>query len=213
MRYTNVLMDFDGTIARTGDGIINGVKYACEKMGYTDGSPWEDWRRYIGPTVYKFATAVLGMNEAQRDEFMRLYAEYYKARGIYEGPLYPGMGELIADLRASGAKVFVCTSKPEELTLLCIEYLKLEFDGVVAMIPGRVTKDEVVEYCLLAFGLDPKESVMIGDRDSDVYSGKKFGTAAIGVTYGYGSAEEMSGCGADFVAHDVAELGSILMGE
>ncbi len=213
MRYKNVMLDFDGTIARTGDGIINGVKYACEQMGYTDGKPWEDWRSYIGPTVYRFTTAILGMDETGRDEFMGLYAKYYKEHGVYEGPLYPGMGELIADLREKGAKVYVCTTKPEELTLLCIEYLKLEFDGVVAMITGRTTKDQVVEFAIKTYGLNPKESVMIGDRDSDVYSGKKYGAEAVGVTYGYGSEEEMTSCGADFVARDVAELRSILMGE
>lgn len=211
MRYKNVLFDFDGTVARTGDGIINGVKYACETMGYTDGKPWEDWRRYIGPTVYRFTTNVLGMSEAQRDEFMGLYSKYYKEKGVYEGPLYPGMGELIPDLRAAGAGVYICSSKPEELALLCIDYLKLTFDGIVAMVPGRVTKDEVMEYSLKRFSLDPSETVMIGDRNSDVYSGKKFGTHAIGVTYGYGSEEEMSSCGADFVAHDVAELRKILL--
>ncbi|MGI6191993.1 MAG: HAD hydrolase-like protein [Christensenellales bacterium] len=212
MRFQNVLMDFDGTIARTGDGIINGVEYACRKMGYTDGSPWEDWRRYIGPTVYKFTTSVLGMTESQRDEFMAHYSEYYKKKGIYEGPAYPGMAELIEELHNGGAKVYVCTCKPEELTLLCIDYLKLRFDGVVAMVPGRVTKDDVVRHCLNAYELDPKASVMIGDRDSDIFSGKKFGTSTIAVTYGYGSVEEMTACGADFVARSVEDLKTILTG-
>lgn len=113
MRFQNVLMDFDGTVARSGDGIINGVKYACTQMGYTEGSPWEDWRRYIGPTVYRFTTDILGLSEEGRDQFMALYTDYYKRQGIYEGPLYPGMGELIAGLRAAGAKVYVCSSKPK----------------------------------------------------------------------------------------------------
>lgn len=213
MRYPIVMMDFDGTVARTGDGIINGVRYACEQMGKTEGSPWEDWRAYIGPTVYRFATAVLGLDEAGRDAFMAHYTTYYKAKGVFEGPLYPGMGELVSDLRAAGAKVYICTCKPEELTLLCIDHLKVKFDGVSAMIPGRTTKDDVVSYALSAFGIDPAKAVMIGDRDSDVFSGKKFGAEAIAVTYGYGSVEEMTGCGADFVAHSTEDLRKILMGK
>ena len=212
MRFQNVLMDFDGTVARSGDGIINGVKYACTQMGYTEGSPWEDWRRYIGPTVYRFTTDILGLSEEGRDQFMALYTDYYKRQGIYEGPLYPGMGELIAGLRAGGAKVYVCSSKPEELTLLCIDYLKLAFDGVGAMLPGRVKKNEVMDWCVREFSIDPAVSAMVGDRDSDVLAGKQHGMAGIGVSYGYGTEEELREAGADFIAHSVEELRQYLLG-
>ena len=212
MRFQNVLMDFDGTVARSGDGIINGVKYACTQMGYTEGSPWEDWRRYIGPTVYRFTTDILGLSEEGRDQFMALYTDYYKRQGIYEGPLYPGMGELIAGLRAAGAKVYVCSSKPEELTLLCIDYLKLAFDGVGAMLPGRVKKNEVMDWCVREFSIDPAVSAMVGDRDSDVLAGKQHGMAGIGVSYGYGTEEELREAGADFIAHSVEELRQYLLG-
>ena len=212
MRFQNVLMDFDGTVARSGDGIINGVKYACTQMGYTEGSPWEDWRRYIGPTVYRFTTDILGLSEEGRDQFMALYTDYYKRQGIYEGPLYPGMGELIAGLRAAGAKVYVCSSKPEELTLLCIDYLKLAFDGVGAMLPGRVKKNEVMDWCVREFSIDPVVSAMVGDRDSDVLAGKQHGMAGIGVSYGYGTEEELREAGADFIAHSVEELRQYLLG-
>ncbi len=212
MRFQNVLMDFDGTVARSGDGIINGVKYACTQMGYTEGSPWEDWRRYIGPTVYRFTTDILGLSEEGRDQFMALYTDYYKRQGIYEGPLYPGMGELIAGLRAAGAKVYVCSSKPEELTLLCIDYLKLAFDGVGAMLPGRVKKNEVMDWCVREFSIDPAVSAMVGDRDSDVLAGKQHGMAGIGVSYGYGTEEELREAGADFIAHTVEELKNYLLG-
>lgn len=212
MRFQNVLMDFDGTVARSGDGIINGVKYACTQMGYTEGSPWEDWRRYIGPTVYRFTTDILGLSEEGRDQFMALYTDYYKRQGIYEGPLYPGMGELIAGLRAGGAKVYVCSSKPEELTLLCIDYLKLAFDGVGAMLPGRVKKNEVMDWCVKEFSIDPAVSAMVGDRDSDVLAGKQHGMAGIGVSYGYGTEEELREAGADFIAHSVEELRQYLLG-
>ena len=212
MRFQNVLMDFDGTVARSGDGIINGVKYACTQMGYTEGSPWEDWRRYIGPTVYRFTTDILGLSEEGRDQFMALYTDYYKRQGIYEGPLYPGMGELIANLRAGGAKVYVCSSKPEELTLLCIDYLKLAFDGVGAMLPGRVKKNEVMDWCVREFSIDPAVSAMVGDRDSDVLAGKQHGMVGIGVSYGYGTEEELREAGADFIAHSVEELRQYLLG-
>ena len=135
MRFQNVLMDFDGTVARSGDGIINGVKYACTQMGYTEGSPWEDWRRYIGPRSIALPPTFWAFRKRGATVHGALH-RLLQAQGIYEGPLYPGMGELIAGLRAGGAKVYVCSSKPEELTLLCIDYLKLAFDGVAPCCPA-----------------------------------------------------------------------------
>lgn len=206
MRFDNILLDFDGTIAQSGDGIINGVRFACETMGFSEGKPWEDWRQYIGPTVYRFTTAALGLDEAGRDEFMSLYKKYYKEKGVYESPLYEGMRELIDDARAAGSGVYVATSKPEELTLLSLDWLKLAFDGVVAAIPERNGKREVIEYCLKHYNLKPARSVMVGDRDGDIFGGRACGTATVGVTYGYGSRDELEAAEADFIAESVARL-------
>ena len=212
LHYPNVLLDFDGTVCESGVAIIESVQAACEKMGLTEGKPWENWRLYIGPTVYRYCTEHLGLSEAGRDEFMAHYSDHYNRVALYHAPLYDGMKALLEDLRAAGAGVYLCTSKPEALTLRSVEYLGLTFDGVVAQIPGRTKKDEVISYCLKEYGLDPASCVMIGDRASDVQGGQACGTAGIGVTFGYGSVEEMEGCGAQAVAHSVKELRELLLG-
>lgn len=212
MRYQNILLDFDGTVAQSGNGIINGVRFACETMGLTEGSPWENWCAYIGPTVYRYTTEVLGLDEAGRERFMGLYLQYYKQKGLYESPLYNGIAELIKDLRAAGCGVYIASSKPRELTLLSIDYLGLEFDGIVAAIPERNGKREVIAYCLEHYGLDPSASVMVGDRDGDILGGRANGTATVGVSYGYGTREELESAGADFVADSVEELRDWLLG-
>ena len=212
MRYQNILLDFDGTIAQSGNGIINGVRFACETMGLTEGSPWEDWRAYIGPTVYRYTTAVLGLDEAGRDKFMGLFKGYYKEHGVYESPTYPGIDELISDARAEGMGVYLATSKPEELTLLSVKHLGLDFDGIVSAIPERNGKREVIAYCLEHYGLEPAKSVMVGDRDGDILGGKANGTATIGVSYGYGTREELENAGADFLADSVEDLRAWIFG-
>ena len=54
---------------------------------------------------------------------------------------------------------------------------------------------------------------MVGDRDSDVLAGKQHGMAGIGVSYGYGTEEELREAGADFIAHSVKSSGSIFWAE
>lgn len=211
MKYQNVLLDFDGTVCESGVAIMESVQAACEAMGLTEGKPWENWQLYIGPTVYRYCTTHLGLSEEGRDKFMGYYSDHYKRVALYHAPLYEGIKELLEDLKAAGAGVYLCTSKPEELTLKSVEFFGLNFDGVVAQIPGRVKKPEVIGYCLDTYKLDPATCVMVGDRASDVEGGHAMGTAGIGVTFGYGSVEEMENCGAEYVAHSVAELRAILM--
>ena len=212
MRYENITMDFDGTIAASGIGIINGTKYACETMGFTEGKPWENWRLYIGPTVYRFAQNQLGLSGAEHTRFMDLYKQYYSEVGIKECPLYDGMKELIESLRASGRRVFVCTSKPKALIDLCLVHYGLTFDGVESETEGRVDKPDVIAHCIEVYGLDRKKTAHVGDREGDVEGARLSGIDGIGVTYGYGTREELEHGGATLIVDSVAELEKILKG-
>jgi hypothetical protein len=54
---------------------------------------------------------------------------------------------------------------------------------------------------------------MIGDRKFDIEGAQKIGVDSIGVTYGYGSPEELRGAGADYVVRSVRELENFLMSQ
>lgn len=210
MRYENITMDFDGTIAASGVGLISSTKYACEQMGFTEGKPWENWRLYIGPTVYRFAQNHLGLQGEEHTKFMNYFKQYYAEKGIFECPLYDGIKELINELRESGRKVFICSSKPEKLMNLCLVHYGLEFDGVECERDGRVDKPDVIKYCIDYYGLDPKKTVHVGDREGDVEGARLAGIDGIGLTYGYGTLEELQHGGATMIVDTVEELAKIL---
>ena len=48
--------------------------------------------------------------------------------------------------------------------------------------------------------------VMVGDRCFDVEGAKAFGMDCMGVTYGYGSREELLGAGATYLADSAADI-------
>ena len=54
------------------------------------------------------------------------------------------------------------------------------------------------------FNLDT--TIMVGDRMHDVHGAAKFGIDTIGVTFGYGSYEELSSAGAKVIVNTVEEL-------
>ena len=57
-----------------------------------------------------------------------------------------------------------------------------------------------------------KRTYMVGDRKFDIIGAKAEDVISVGVTYGYGSEEELLAEQPDFLAHSVDELKEILMG-
>jgi phosphoglycolate phosphatase len=61
---------------------------------------------------------------------------------------------------------------------------------------------------LKELGVDPADAVMVGDTAGDVDTGKRNSMATVGVTYGYGSREELSQ--ADILCRTTSELMALL---
>jgi phosphoglycolate phosphatase len=69
----------------------------------------------------------------------------------------------------------------------------------------------VITYALAQLGADTAHVVMVGDRSYDVLGAKALGLPCIGVTFGYGSEEELRTAGAAAIAHDADDLHRLLL--
>ena len=74
----------------------------------------------------------------------------------------------------------------------------------------RTSKEDVIAHALEIFRLRPEEAVMVGDRKHDAAGAAACGVDFIGVSYGYGSEEELGNAGAEVIAHSVEELSLLL---
>ena len=63
----------------------------------------------------------------------------------------------------------------------------------------RSDKTDLLGYALQTTGVDPSQTMMIGDRSHDMIGARNNGMTALGVLYGYGSEEELRGAGAHHV--------------
>lgn len=84
-----------------------------------------------------------------------------------------------------------------------------ELDGT------RETKDQVVQETLHQLfkenPIEPDQVYMIGDRKFDVEGARALGVESVGVTYGYGSKEELKEAKADYIVQSVEELEKFLL--
>ena len=135
----------------------------------------------------------------QAQEAVEKYRERFSVTGKYENVLYPGMGALLHDLKASGATLAIASSKPTVYVedILVHFGIREYFDIVVGSeLDGRrVHKEEVVAEVLSQLAArgesDPDKMVMIGDRSFDVEGAKAIGAHCIAVSYGYAQPGEL----------------------
>lgn len=76
---------------------------------------------------------------------------------------------------------------------------------------SRISKADVIAYALKQLGNFPQPAVMVGDREHDIGGAQMNQLPAIGVLYGYGSAEEFEKAGADFIVATVEELEGLFL--
>lgn len=193
--YQNYLFDLDGTLTDPGLGIKNSIRYALQHFGCP---PLEEevLNRFIGPPLLDSFQRYCGVSEEDAKELIRLYREYFSDKGLFENTVYPNVPETLERLRASGASLFLATSKPEPFARRILEHFALSdffaFVGGSTLEGARTDKAEVIAYVLAETGIDPRASVMVGDRSYDILGGKACGLDTVGVLFGYGKPEEFA---------------------
>jgi phosphoglycolate phosphatase len=208
-----ILFDLDGTLTNPKLGITKSIQYALSSRGIqiTD---LNELTKYIGPPLSK-SFQDFGFNETEADQLIHKYREYYKVTGLYENEVYEGIEELLRKLKADGKRIYTATSKPEHFAKIILEHFKLDgyFDDIcgATMDNSRTAKEDVIRYTLDKNGItDLRKVIMIGDREHDVIGAKGLGIASIGVLFGYGSREELTEAGADYLAETVEEIYEVI---
>ena len=202
-----VLFDLDGTLTDSGEGIINCAIPALEHFGLPIPSR-EEMRVFVGPPLHETFQR-FGVPAEKTDEAIRVYRSRYIPTGMFENTPYPGIKELLESLKENGYTLYVATSKPEEMSVTILERFGLApyFDRIcgASTDTSRSTKDAVIAYLLEQSGTK-EDMVMVGDTKYDVLGAKAHGIPAIGVSWGYGSVEEMEQAGAVGIADTMEQL-------
>lgn len=212
-RYDYCLFDLDGTLTDPGEGITRSVAYALSFFGI-EVKDRTALYPFIGPPLVDSFSTFYGFSPEQARQAVGRYREYFSRQGIFENELYPGIKELLEDLKRHGVRILLASSKPELYARKILEHFQLlpffDFVAAATMDDTRSKKTDVVRYALESCGISPDRAVMIGDRHHDIEGAKDNALESIGVLWGYGSREELSAAGATLLAESVPQLASLL---
>ena len=193
----NVLLDLDGTLTSPAPGITNCIAYALTHLGIA-APPQADLHFAIGPPLRgSFSTLLETTDTALIERAMVLYRERFAETGLFENSVYEGVPEMLATLNARNYRLLLATAKPHVYARRILAHFGLlaAFDGVYGSeLDGtRQHKDALLAYLIDCEAIDANDCVMVGDRHHDIDAARAIGCRAIGVTYGYGTVEELAG--------------------
>ena len=209
--YTIALFDLDGTLSESGEGIL----YCVKKIFAETGRTLPDEKKlgtFIGPPMYDSLRSC-GFSHEEAEDGVTIYKRHYVEKGIFMQRLYDGMLPLLKELKNSGVRLSVATTKYMPFAERIAQMLGLApyFDFVAGATAGpeRRTKAKVIRYALNHLGTDSSDRiVMIGDTKFDAEGAAKENVDFIGCLYGYGTKEEMQVYqpSAKFVSHPLELL-------
>lgn len=211
MAKKSILFDLDGTLTDSGEGIINCAILALEHYGLPIPSR-EEMRTFVGPPLTE-SFIRHGVPADKAEEAVAIYRSRYIPIGKYENNPYPGIRELLETLHELGYKLYVATSKPEGMSIDILKHFDLDryFTRIcgASLDSSRNTKEAVIEYLMETTG-ERENMVMIGDTKFDVLGAKHHGIPCIGVSWGYGTVEDMENAGAAAIVHTTRQLLELL---
>ena len=214
-RFAHLIFDLDGTLVDTKADLAAATNYMLQKLNLPLLSVAQV-ESFIGLGARVLIERALGQERAHlvADGFV-LFMDYYNAHLLDQTRPYPGMETLLTAARAQGISLSVLTNKPEQPSRAILSGLGLMdyFSAVIGgdTLPKRKPDPGGIFVLQQAAGRALTETLLIGDSEIDMRTGRAAGIPTCGVTWGFGHAGFES-CPPTFLAETVPALQQIAVG-
>ena len=199
------IFDLDGTLLNT----IGDLAASCDAVMLQNGLPQhttDEYRQMVGRGILRLVEAAIPEQmrspeyvEKVRQDFVAYYLEHIDH---YTRP-YDGIPELVDALAERGVKIAVASNKFQAGTERLIRsfFPNVKFVAVLGQRVGVPLKpDPQIDLEIIdTAGVEPNETLHIGDSGVDMQTAHAAGVQAVGVTWGFRSREELVECGADVI--------------
>lgn len=198
-----VCFDLDGTLLDSHDGLVRSYAHALAATGRPPADP-EALRACIGPPLRENLARLLGTTDPTTIEAaVTAFRARYDAVGWSESRLYDGVVPMLAAVRDLGVRVLIATAKPQKFTDRIVAHFGLDRLVDAAFGPtldGSLDdKRRLLAHVIATTSLVPSRATLVGDRHTDVVAATTHGLFPVGVSWGYGSRDELLTAGAAIV--------------
>ncbi len=206
-----VFFDLDGTLINTNPLIVRSFQetfltYFPDRV-FSD----EEIHSCIGPTLEQTFSKY---NESAMAEMVNTYREINKGYHDEMVEIYPGITEMLHNLREMGLKLAIVTSKKRDMALRGAKLMKIYdyFDLVISAdeVTRHKPEPEAIEMALSYFNLDKSEVMMVGDNSHDILCAKNADVLGVGVSWALRGANYLQSFNPDYMLEEANDLVQII---
>ncbi len=210
MRYTTIIFDLDGTLLDTLTDLANAVNYALDKHALPLRS-MDEVRLFVGNGIRNLISRSVpdSTDAALQEKVFASFTTYYKKHCADYTQPYPGVTELLCELRALGCKTAIVSNKADfAVQQLAQQY----FPGLLNAACGeragiaRKPAPDMLLYIMQELAADEASTVYVGDADTDLLTAKHAGVRGISVCWGFRGRDFLLEHGAEVLADNASDI-------
>jgi len=211
-KFKAVLFDLDGTLLDTLQDIADSANAALRQLGFTE-HPTEAYKYFVGDGIEELAERALPQSERNADtvaECLKLTRNEYQRRWAVHTRPYPGIREMLDELRNRNVPMSVLSNKPHEFTCRMVNeffgydcfVLVLGATENIPIKPDPTAALQIAEQ----MKIPPAQFVYVGDSGTDMQTAEAAGMYAVGALWGFRTKDELVRTGAERLIERPCEL-------
>ena len=211
-----VIFDLDGTLLNTLGDLTAAVNHALSAHGFPIRTEAQV-RTYLGDGVKQLIarSCPADTDEATRQAVLEAYLLHYAAHNMDLTAPYPGVLDLMADLKGAGYHLGVVSNKHASgVKALTARY----FEGLLDIAVGgdgtrplKPAPDNLL-YAMEQMGVNPEDVWYVGDSVQDVLTARNAGVKCIAVTWGFQDEDRLQAENPIALAHTAPQVKTIIFG-
>lgn len=209
------IFDMDGTLLDTLEDLYQCTNYALRTHGLKERTK-DEVRQFVGNGIRNLLIRAVegGEGHPKFEACFQTFHEYYKDHCLDTTRPYPGVSELLEQLKKEGFLIAIVSNKAD----YAVKELQRKFFGALVEVAigeregiRRKPAPDTVQEAVQELGSCISDAVYIGDSDVDLKTAKNAEIPCISVLWGFRDREFLKECGATVFARNTEELKQLLI--
>ncbi|MCF7917177.1 MAG: HAD family hydrolase [Candidatus Omnitrophica bacterium] len=208
-----IIFDLDGTLIDSKEDIIAAVNYTLEKLGNDTKPAWEI-TPFIGTGSRDLIKKSLGKSEDDQEleQAHSIFIHYFRKHSYDKTVLLPHAREVLDYLKHNN--LFILTNRHKDLAKEALNHFGIykyfkDIDG------GDLDDCRKPSACPVnkffdMYKIDKNKSIIVGDMDIDIKTGRAAGIYTCGFVSGIGDRKDIESANPDYLINDLIELKKII---